>query len=74
MLKTSNQLKAGAIISYVQILLHIVVLFVSTPILMKGLGKDGYGLYNTIYSTVSMLTILSLGIGQGFPVLGLIIV
>ena len=66
MIKQNSQLKAGAIISYVQIFLHMIILFVSTPILLKGMGDSEYGLYQTLYSTVSMLTILSLGFGQAY--------
>jgi len=66
MIKQNSQLKAGAIISYVQIFLHMIILFVSTPILLNGMGDSEYGLYQTLYSTISMLTILSLGFGQGY--------
>ena len=66
MIKQNSQLKAGAIISYFQIFLHMLILFVSTPILLKCMGDSEYGLYQTLYSTISMLTILSLGFGQGY--------
>ncbi len=66
MTKPNSQLKAGAIISYVQIFLHMIILFVSTPILLKGMGDSEYGLFQTLYSIISMLSILSLGFGQAY--------
>lgn len=66
MIKQNSQLKAGAIISYVQIFLHIIILFVSTPILINGMGESEYGLFQALYSIISMLSILSLGFGQGY--------
>ena len=56
-----SQLKAGALLSYLQMALHIVVGLIYTPQMIRLLGQSEYGLYNTVSSTISMLSILSLG-------------
>ena len=61
-----NQRKAGSIISYIQMILTMVVSFVYTPYMLSILGKNEYGLYNTVASTISMLSILSLGFSSGY--------
>lgn len=61
-----NQLKAGAVLSYLQIAVRIIVGIVYTPIMLKLLGKSEYGLYNTVSSTISMLSILNLGFNSSY--------
>ena len=62
----SNQLKAGTILSYAQMLLGIIVGLVYTPIMIKLLGQSEYGLYVTVSSTITMLTVLSLGFNSSY--------
>lgn len=61
-----NQLKLGAFLSYFQMALGIVVSLIYTPLMIKLLGKSEYGLYNTVSSTISMLSILSLGFNSSY--------
>ena len=61
-----GQRKAGTILSYLQIGLSVIVQLVYTPIMIRLLGKSEYGLYNTVASTISMLSILSLGFNSGY--------
>lgn len=61
-----NQLKAGTILSYISIFTSIIVGVLFTPFMIKALGKSEYGLYNTVSSTISMLSLLSLGFGSGY--------
>lgn len=61
-----NQLKIGSILSYVQMLLSIIVGLVYTPIMMRLLGQSEYGLYVTVSSTITMLTILNLGFNSSY--------
>lgn len=61
-----NQLKIGVILSYAQMALSIIIGIVQVPILIRCLGKSEYGLYNTIVSTLSMLSILSLGFNSSY--------
>lgn len=61
-----NQLKAGSIISYLQMGLSVVIGLVYTPIMIRLLGQSEYGLYNTVASTISMLAILNFGFNSGY--------
>ncbi len=62
----SNQLKIGSVLSYVQMALSIVIGIVYTPVMIRLLGQSEYGLYNVVSSTVSMLSLLSLGFNAGY--------
>lgn len=61
-----NQLKYGAILSYAQMALGIIIGLLYTPYMIRMLGKSEYGLYSTVSSTISMLTILNLGLNAGY--------
>lgn len=61
-----NQLKAGSILSYLQMALSVIIQLVYTPVMIRLLGKHEYGLYQTVASTISMLSILSLGFNSGY--------
>lgn len=66
MAKETNQLKWGAMLSYIQMALGIIIGLAYTPIMIRLLGKSEYGLYNTVSSTISMLSILSLGFNSSY--------
>lgn len=61
-----NQLKAGALISYIQMAVQIIIGLAYTPIMIRLLGQSEYGLYNTVSSTISMLTVLRLGFNNSY--------
>ena len=61
-----NQRKLGSVISYLQMILTLVVSIIYTPYMIQKLGQNEYGLYNTVASTISMLSILSLGFNSGY--------
>lgn len=61
-----KQLKIGSVLSYLQMFLGIIVGITYTPIMIRLLGQSEYGLYNTVSSTVSMLSILSLGFNSSY--------
>lgn len=61
-----NQIKIGSIISYLQIAAGIVIGLLYTPWMIRLLGDSEYGLYNTAVSTISMLSVLSLGFNSGY--------
>lgn len=61
-----NEIKVGSLLAYVKMVIGGIVLFVYTPILIQTLGKSEYGVYNTVVSTVSMLSVLNLGFGSGY--------
>lgn len=66
MKKPGNQIKLGAIMSYVSMALSVVVSLIYTPFMLNSLGKSEYGLYNTVASTVSMLSVLRLGFNNSY--------
>ncbi len=59
-----NQLKAGAFLSYVLILLSNIMGVVYTPFMLRMMGQSEYGLYSLIASIVGYLTILDFGFGN----------
>lgn len=62
----SKQIRAGAVLSYVQMFFSVVISLVYTPVMLRLLGQSEYGLYNTAASTVSMLSMLNLGFSSGY--------
>lgn len=60
------QRKAGALLSYIQIILQILIAIIYTPVMLRLLGKNEYGLYNLAASTVSYLGLLSFGMGSSY--------
>lgn len=61
-----NQLRAGAILSYISMGLGYLVSIIYTPIMLRLLGQSDYGLYNLISSVVSYLSVLSFGFGSAY--------
>lgn len=61
-----NQLKIGSILSYLQIALSVIIGILYTPIMIRLLGQNEYGLYQMVASTISMLSILSLGFNSSY--------
>lgn len=59
-----NQLKAGAALNYVVILLNIVVGLLYTPYMLRMMGQSEYGLYSLVASVIGYLTVLDLGLGN----------
>ena len=61
--KSNNQIKYGALISYLLIITNALFGILVTPFILKNLGSSSYGVYKTIGSLSSSLLILDLGIG-----------
>ncbi len=61
-----NQLKAGAIMSYLLIGLGSLISIIYTPIMLRLLGQSEYGLYNLVSSVVSYLGLFSFGFGSAY--------
>lgn len=59
-----NQLKAGAILNYIAIILNMVIGLLYTPYMLQQLGQSEYGLFSLASSIVTYLTILDLGFGN----------
>ncbi|MBQ9082389.1 MAG: oligosaccharide flippase family protein [Clostridia bacterium] len=58
-----NQLKAGAIISYINLLIGSILPFIYTPIMLRMLGQAEYGLYGIAGSVMGYIGLLNFGIG-----------
>lgn len=64
--KKVNQLQWGAILSYAQMAIGIIVGLLYTPVMIRLLGQSEYGLYSTVSSTISLLSVLSLGFNSSY--------
>lgn len=61
-----NQLKTGAILSYLYLGLGSLISIIYTPIMLRLLGQSEYGLYNLVASVVSYLGLLNFGFGSAY--------
>ena len=59
-----NQLKGGAILSYVVLGLNSLVGLVYTPYMLRMMGQSEFGLYSLVASVIAYLTIFDLGFGN----------
>ena len=64
MKKQINQLRAGVLLSYVNLALGSLVPMFYTPVMLRILGQAEHGLYSLAKSTVSYLSLLSFGFGS----------
>ena len=60
----ANQLRAGVLLSYLNMAIGTVIPFLYTPIMLQILGQSEYGLYSLSSSVVSYLSLLSFGFGS----------
>lgn len=60
-----QNLKLGAIISYLWVVVHIGVNFLFAPILIKYLGQNEYGLYQVIASFLAYINVLETSVSAG---------
>jgi O-antigen/teichoic acid export membrane protein len=61
-----NQLKAGAVLSYLYLGLGTAISIAYTPFMLRLLGQSEYGLYNLVASVVSYLGLLNFGFGHAY--------
>ena len=61
-----NQLKMGALLSYLQMILQCIVSLVYTPIMIQALGDSEYGVYSLAISVTSYLSLLNFGFGSAY--------
>ena len=52
-----NERKKGAILSYIQVVLSVLVNIIYVPVLLRYLGKSEYGLYQIVGSFFSYITV-----------------
>lgn len=65
-IKTNTQRAVGILLQYTQMALSILIQLVYTPIMLSILGPNEYGIYNMASSTISYLSLLSLGFGATY--------
>lgn len=61
-----NQLKAGALLSYLSMGVGFIISILYTPIMLRLLGQSQYGLYTLVASIVSYLGLLNFGFGSAY--------
>lgn len=64
MKKQVNQLRAGVILSYINLAMGSLIPFFYTPVMLRLLGQAEYGLYSLSSSATSYLTLLTFGFGS----------
>lgn len=64
MKNSNNEIKLGAILSYVIIMANMIIGVLYTPILTAKLGQSEYGLYSLVTSVIGYLTLLDFGFGN----------
>lgn len=63
-----DQIKTGAILSYLLLFINGVIGFIYTPIMLKNLGQSEYGIYALVIAIISYLSILDFGFGNAIIV------
>ena len=66
MKKNVSQLKVGVILSYIQMALGSLISLVYTPVMLKYMGQNEYGLYNIASAIISYLGLLNFGFGSSY--------
>lgn len=64
MAQEKSQLKTGIILNYINLALSGLIPFFYTPIMLRILGQEEYGLYHLSGSVTSYLGLISLGLGS----------
>lgn len=64
--KSNREIKVGSFLNYIQMGISIILGIVYTPLLTELLGQNEYGLYSTVVSTISMISILNLGFSSSY--------
>lgn len=62
----NKQRSLGVILQYAQMALSIIISLLYTPIMLRILGKNEYGIYNLASSIIAYLSLLSLGFGASY--------
>lgn len=59
-----DEIKVGAVLSYITIAFSNVVGIIYTPIMLRMLGQAEYGIYSLVGSIISYMSIVDLGFGN----------
>lgn len=58
------QLKSGAILNYVAVILNTLLALIFTPIIIKNIGQGEYGVYGIVVSVIGYFSVLDFGLGN----------
>lgn len=61
-----NQVKWGIVLTYATLFLNILVSVLYTPVMLRLLGSEEHGLYSTVTSAISWVSLLSLGLNSSY--------
>lgn len=61
-----NQIRVGAILSYVSMGLSTAISLVYTPVMIQRLGDSEYGIYQAVLPIISYLNLLNLGMNSAY--------
>lgn len=61
-----NQLKSGVVLSYAQMVLSNLISIIFTPIIIRMLGQDEYGVLSLSGAVIGYLSLLNLGLGGSY--------
>ncbi len=61
-----NQLKSGVVLSYTQMILSNLISIIFTPIIIRILGQDEYGVMSLAGAVIGYLSLLNLGLGGSY--------
>jgi len=61
-----NQIRFGAYMTYVSYALNVILTLVSTPLMIEKMGQNEYGVYQLMIPVVSLLQILTFGLGSAY--------
>ena len=62
----SNERKIGAVLSYLQIGISSAGTLLYTPAMLRMIGQNEYGLYGTVTSFISLLSLLNMGFSSSY--------
>lgn len=62
----NKELLLGTILSYAQQIVGVLLGLLYTPFLLSRLGQSEYGLYSTVSAAIAMISLISLGLGNGY--------
>jgi O-antigen/teichoic acid export membrane protein len=59
-----NQLKAGAVLSYISLFAGTLISLIYTPYMLKALGQSEFGIYSLVNTVIAYFTLLDFGFGN----------
>lgn len=62
--KVKSEIKSGAFIGYINMFANILSTLIYTPIMLRLMGNQEYGLYSLVSSVIAYLSVLDMGFGN----------